>query len=58
MAVGTKSTGGSDKLSICCRLEENDEQEEERDPDAKRGITYQVRSAAQYSSLKEHHQIR
>ena len=42
MASGTKSTAVSDKLSFCCRMEENEAEEE--DPDAKRGITYQVQS--------------
>lgn len=42
MASGTKSTAVAYKLSISCRLEENEEEEE--DPDAKRGITYQVQS--------------
>lgn len=37
-----KSNRGSDQLSICCRLEEHGDEEEELDPDAKRGITYQV----------------
>lgn len=31
-------------MSICCRLEDNEDEEEEPDPDAKRGITYQVLS--------------
>lgn len=42
--LGQNQLGGSDKLSICCRLEENEDEEEEPDPNAKRGITYQVRS--------------
>lgn len=41
LAVGTKPTDGSDKFPICCRLEDD---EHEPDPDAKRGITYQVLS--------------
>lgn len=41
LAGGTKRTDRSDTFLTCCRLGES-EHEEEPDPDAKRGITYQV----------------
>lgn len=44
MAVKKKNKHetNTDKYLIGCRLEEKEDDEEEQDPDARRGITYQV----------------